>query len=185
MKRLDKILFYLSVPKCVCCKERLDVDDGPLCKSCTTDYISHKRIKDCSVCANVLKDCTCTNDYLEAHFVKKLLKVCRYTHREDRKIPSNHLIYSIKRDNRKDVLRYMTDELVSVINNHLTVDNSFAVCSVPRGRRNYIKYGIDHAKLLSTEVAKRLGVFALKSRLPYFLSPISGIWRYANCARIW
>ena len=158
MNLLDKALFYLSVPKCVCCKERLDIDDGPLCKLCTSAYASHKRIKDCSVCARVLEDCTCPNDYLESHYIKRLLKVCRYTHREDRKIPSNHLIYSIKRDNRKDVLKYMTGELLSVINKHLTIDDTYVITSVPRGRKNYIKYGIDHASLLSREIAKNLGI---------------------------
>lgn len=158
MTFLDKVLFYISVPKCVCCKERLDLEDGPLCKACVKEYEAHKRIKNCSVCSKVLEWCVCSNDYLESHYVKKLLKVCRYTHREDRKIPSNHLIYSIKRDNRKDVLEYMSGEILSVINNNLKIDDSFIVCSVPRSRKNYIKYGIDHAALLSKHVASKIGI---------------------------
>jgi len=148
----DRILYYLSVPKCVGCGTRLSINEGPLCNSCLKEYENVKE-RNCSVCAKRLENCTCSNKYLEAHYVRKLVKVYRYVHRDD--LPSNRLIYSLKRDNRKDVLDFLSDELAAALSNSVNNIDKCVFVNVPRRRETALKYGIDHAQLLAKSLAKR------------------------------
>ena len=70
-------------------------------------------------------------------------------------LPSNNLIYSLKRDNRNDVLEFLTDELAAAISNSIDSLDNCVFINVPRRRREVAKYGIDHAKLLAKSLAKR------------------------------
>ena len=90
-------LFYLSVPKCVCCDKRLDKDDFALCSDCLEEYKETKKRR-CSVCKRLLHECSCANTYLERHMMHKLIKVFRYSPSEsyDEKKAANELIYKIK-----------------------------------------------------------------------------------------
>lgn len=72
-------------------------------------------------------------------------------------MPSNNLIYSLKRDNRKDVLDFLSKELADAISNGIEKPESYLFTSIPRRRSEIIKYGIDHAEILARAVAKRLG----------------------------
>ncbi len=157
MKRsfIQKILFYLSVPKCVCCSERLDIDDGGLCKRCAAEY-SEVKMRNCSRCARILSECTCSNKFLEKHHVKRLIKVYRYVQHHEN-VASNSLIYSLKRDNRGDVLDLLSSELETAVRNSIENPSDFIVTNVPRRRKAIKKYGIDHAKLLAVALARRLG----------------------------
>lgn len=148
----DTILYYLSVPKCVGCGTRLSINEGPLCSVCLEEYENVKE-RNCSICAKRLEMCTCSNKYLEAHYVRKLVKVYRYVHRDD--LPTNRLIYSLKRDNRKDVLDFLTDELASALSNSVNNLDECVFVNVPRRRKTALKYGIDHAQLLAKSLAKR------------------------------
>ena len=160
MSFIKKLLFYLSVPKCVCCGERLEASDKALCRICSKDYFDHKT-RNCSVCSKVLSQCTCTNDYLKNRYTKRLVKLFRYIKRDDteRIFPSNMLIYSLKRDNRSDVLNFLSDELTGAIKNSIKTDKfGYLITSVPRRPSAVRRYGIDHAKLLAKSVAKKLDV---------------------------
>lgn len=147
----DSILFYLSVPKCVSCKERLKRHERALCDPCMTEYREIKK-RNCSICAKTLDFCTCPNKYLDTHFVHKLIKVYRYVQRDN--LPSNNLIYSLKRDNRNDVLTLLTEEISSAIDNSLKIDENTVFTNVPRRKREAKRYGLDHAALLSKSLAK-------------------------------
>ena len=116
--------------------------------------IEYKEIKkrNCSVCSRTLDACTCTNNYLDSHYVHKLIKVYRYVRRED--LPSNEIIYSLKRSNRKDVVSFLASELADAIDNSLVIDPSFVFTNVPRRKKEARKYGIDHAAELSKALAK-------------------------------
>ena len=160
MSFFKKLLFYLSVPKCVCCGERLEITDKALCRICTKDYFDHKT-RSCSQCSKLLSECTCTNDYLKNHYTKRLVKLFRYIIRDDteRSFPSNMLIYSLKRDNRADVLDFLSDELANAINKTISPKKiEFLITSVPRRPKAVRRYGIDHAQLLAKSVAKKLDV---------------------------
>ena len=150
-----KILFYISVPKCVACYEKLDIDDEALCKKCAPEY-EEVKLRNCSRCAKPLDECSCSNEFLENHYTKKLIKVFRYVQHHEN-ITSNRLIYSLKRDNRDDVLKFLTAELSRAVRNSIENPKMYVITSVPRRRRAVIKFGIDHAKLLGKALAKELG----------------------------
>ena len=151
----ERILFYVSVPTCVCCRRRLDIHETALCSSC---FEKHQRLKfrNCSRCGKKLHECSCSNEYLEAHYVRKLAKVLYYMQRDDM-LQLNSLIYSLKRENRKDVLDFCSKELAEVILRSFPKAKECIVTNVPRRKKSIIKYGFDHAELLAKEVAKNIG----------------------------
>lgn len=148
---LKLIVHYISVPKCVCCEEKLGYGKGALCDSCLEIYREIKT-RDCSLCSKPLYRCSCSNSYLEAHYVKKLIKVYRYL--PELSLPTNRLIYSLKRDDRDDVLDFARRELSAAIKNSVENPSEYIFTYVPRRRKSVVKYGIDHAQLLSKALAK-------------------------------
>ena len=152
---IDKFFFYVSVPKCVCCQERLNINDLALCPKC---YAEFEKIltRNCSVCSKVLSECLCCNEYLEKHFVKSLLKIFRYNQR-DENFAANSVIYSLKRDNRKDVIDFCTSLLSRAIKHNLDTDGETIVTNVPRRRSAIIKFGMDHSAVLAKSIAKDIG----------------------------
>lgn len=154
----ERIIYYLTVPKCICCSEILDFGDKALCKTCLKSYNENKNQR-CSVCKNVYSKCSCTNDYLSKRFVKKLLKVYRYrpSSSPNEKIPSNELIYHIKRGYRRDIVDFLSDEMVSVIKQNIKYEK-FVITSVPRSRSRIIKYGIDHSRKIAEAIASKLDI---------------------------
>lgn len=178
-----KIVFYASVPKCVCCKNALDFDDKALCKQCKEDY---ERIKDrkCSVCLKHLYECKCVNEYLEKHMMHKLVKVFRYKPSEsvNERIPSNQLIYIIKREKRIDLLDYISDEMIYAIKNSLKYEN-YVITNVPRSRVRVLKYGLDHSAEIAKMISKKLNieyVGLLKSKSKIAQKKTHGIERLKN-----
>lgn len=146
------VLFYISVPKCVGCREKLSINEAAICNNCLEQYEDVKR-RNCSVCGKMLYECECANDYLERHYVKKLFKVFRYVRIDP--LPSNNLIYSLKRDNRKDVLNFLADELFKSLSNEYKVGDNIIFTNVPRRKSAVVKYGMDHSALLAKALAKR------------------------------
>ena len=153
-----KILFYTSVPKCVCCREKLNADDVALCEKCNAEY---EKTKDriCSVCFKPLGECICTNEYLERHMMRKLIKVFRYKPSSDpnERLPSNELIYNIKRGKRNDLLDFISNEMISSIKNSLKYEN-YIITNVPRSRKRVLKYGLDHSAEIAKAIAKKLNI---------------------------
>lgn len=150
---MDRVLFALSVPKCVCCKTRLDYGKNALCLKCSAEFEQFKT-RNCSRCARKLNMCSCSNDFLEAHYIKRTIKCFRYLNRNDA-TPGNALIYSLKRDNRSDVLKRCTDELEYAIRNSISDPGGYIFTNVPRRKSAIIEHGIDHSELLARELAKR------------------------------
>ena len=70
-------------------------------------------------------------------------------------MPSNSLIYSLKRDNREDVLSVSADELTMAIKNSVENPANCVFTNIPRRKSAIVEYGIDHSGLLAREVAKR------------------------------
>ena len=149
----DRVLFALSVPKCVCCKTRLDYGENALCLKCSAEFEQFKT-RNCSRCARKLNMCSCSNDFLEAHYIKRTIKCFRYLNRNDA-TPGNALIYSLKRDNRSDVLKRCADELEYAIRNSISDPGGYIFTNVPRRKSAIIEHGIDHSELLARELAKR------------------------------
>ncbi len=151
---INDIMFYISAPKCVSCKRRLAINEHALCKDCLKEYQNIK-LQNCSICSKTLDKCSCTNKYLDKHYIHKIIKVYRYIHRSP--MPSNDLIYSLKRDNRRDILKFITNEIYDAICN--TFDpaelKDYIFTNVPRRKKSKKKYGIDHSALLAKSIAKR------------------------------
>ncbi len=153
MKLFKNLMFYLSVPKCVFCGERLSRNEKALCSTCFSEYENEKN-RNCSLCTKPLSACSCPNHFLDSHFVHKLIKVFRYSAND--KLPTSSLIYSLKKDNRSDVLDFLSSELAEAIQNTVQDPQSYIFTSVPRRKKSIAKYGIDHASILSRAVAKKL-----------------------------
>ena len=154
---IRRILYYVSVPKCVYCKEKLDYEDRGLCKKCMVEYKRHKQ-RNCPHCAAILSECACTYDSLKAHGIKKFVKLFRYSKAES-SMPSNYLIYSLKQDNRADVLSFLSEELATAINHSFDINHGeFVITNVPRRKTAIVNFGYDHSKELALAVARILDI---------------------------
>lgn len=151
----EQILFYVSVPTCVCCKKRLLKSDLALCPQCI-EKRERMKFRSCSRCGKKLDMCLCANEYLESHYMKKLAKCFRYMQREDT-LPLNAPIYSLKRHNRDDVLEFCSNELAGAIRNCYPDASEFIFTNIPRSEKSIVKYGFDHAEMLAKSVAEKMG----------------------------
>ena len=135
----NRILFLCSVPKCVKCGAKLDYKDRGLCCDCLSVYQNHK-LRNCPKCSKVLSQCACSSDYLAAHGVKNVIKLFRYSKAEEA-MPSNYLIYSLKQDNREDVISFLSEELASAIKNSLDLTKGkYIITAVPRRRKAIVNF---------------------------------------------
>ena len=152
---MDRALFALSVPKCVCCGERLDYGQRAFCHSCALNF-DEFTTRNCSRCAKVLSECDCSNSFLETHFVKRVIKCYRYQS-DNKNTPSARLIYSLKRDNRRDVLDIATDLMIVALGNSLGDISDCIITNIPRRKAAIVEYGIDHSALLAENIARKSG----------------------------
>ena len=154
---IKRAIYYVSVPKCVLCKEKLNYDERGLCGRCMHAYNEHKE-RNCPRCARKLSECFCTYDFLEAHGIKNLAKLFRYS-KTEQSLPSNYLIFSLKQDNRSDVVSFLADELAEAISKNICKDrDSYVITNVPRRNKAIVIFGYDHAKRLAEEISKRLDI---------------------------
>ncbi len=181
--RIDRILYYLTVPTCVRCEKIIDIDDFAFCKSCVKDYTEAKAQR-CSHCLKGLTECLCSNEYLEGHFVKKLIKLFRYkpTGDEFDLLAQNTLIYTLKRRSRRDVIQLCTAELAQRIRESVKLDN-LVITNVPRSKRRIRKFGLDHMQPLAKSLARELDIpyiRPLRSRVKLMQKKMSGEERFLN-----
>ena len=152
---MDRVLFALSVPKCVCCGERLNYGEKAFCHKCSAEF-SDLKTRNCAKCARVLSKCDCVTPYLKAHFIRRVIKCYRYINRQNVNA-GNSLIYSLKRDNRADVLEVCAKELEAAIRNSVSNPGRYIFTNVPRRKAAIVEHGIDHSELLARELAGRFG----------------------------
>ena len=150
---MDRVLFALSVPKCVCCGERLDYGQKALCSKCSAEF-NEFCTRNCSRCGKILSECSCSMNYLESHFVKRVIKCYRYLGHQGNS-PANSLIFSLKRDNREDVLNFCADKLEYAIKCSVQKPENALFINIPRRRSAIVEYGIDHSGVLAKELANR------------------------------
>lgn len=152
----------MTVPKCVCCRKKLNRRDRALCSDCVIEY---ERSKDraCSVCFKRLGECKCPNEYLERHAVHKLVKIFRYKPSTDpnERVAQNELIYNVKRVKRRDLIDFISDELIISIKNSLKYED-YVITNVPRKRSRVLEYGLDHSEEIAKEIARKLNIEYVK-----------------------
>lgn len=175
----------MTVPKCVSCFDKLSFEDCALCPKCLAEYYETKAQSFCSVCLKPLYECSCTNDYLDSHFVHKVIKVLRYKASvEGVRVPAYELVYNLKRGNRRDIVKFLSEEIAESIRNSLKLENKkYIITNVPRQRSRRIKYGVDHSKELAKAVGKILDfeyLPILKSKSPKAQKKTHGEERITN-----
>lgn len=155
-------LFYMTVPKCVCCRRKLERREKALCTYCMNEYEKSKHSV-CSVCFKRLPECKCPNEYLETHMVRKLVKIFRYKPSTDpnERVPQNELIYNIKRMKRRDLIDLISDEMIPPIKASLKYVDC-VITSVPRKRERVLEYGLDHSEEIAKAISKKLGIEYVK-----------------------
>jgi predicted amidophosphoribosyltransferase len=77
-------------------------------------------------------------------------------------VPSNELIYKLKRSYRKDLIDFVADELARSVIAEIPDYDEFAITSVPRSKKRVRKYGYDHAQKVACALAQRLGIKYVK-----------------------
>ena len=154
-KFINNVFYYVTVPKCASCGKRMLKNEWALCTGCHTAYLDAK-ISDCSLCGKILSECDCSNNYLRSHFIKKLFKVYRYIPEEEP--PSNQLIYRLKRENRRDIREFISNELINVIRNKKIDLSDLIITNVPRRKKSIKKYGFDHTAMIAKILAKKLSI---------------------------
>ena len=122
-------------------------------------YDEYKHSRNCSRCAKIYCNCTCTSALLEENNIHTVVKLYRYRAIDDVN-PSKKIIFSLKEDNRRDVVEFLADELCeAILSSGLKIDkDSMFVTNVPRRKKAILKFGYDHAATLARAVAKRLDI---------------------------
>ncbi len=177
----ERALFYLTVPRCVCCNKALTWKEQALCADCLSSY-DNMKARDCSLCFHPIHRCTCTNARLNSHFVHRLIKVTRYIKR-DEDIPANALVYSVKKDNRKDVEQFMIKEMYASLLHADDHPENAVFTHVPRRTFAVRRFGYDHAARLSKALAKICGgtyVSLFRSRARHAQKELHGNERLSN-----
>lgn len=151
----DRVLFTLSVPKCVGCREPLDFGQKAFCPKCSAEFEEIKT-RNCSRCAKKLNFCTCSSEHLEAHFIRQVIKCFRYFARDEVNA-ANALIFSLKKENRRDVLELCTKELATAIRNSVPNPEQYVITNIPRRKSEIVDKGFDQAGILAVSLAKELG----------------------------
>ena len=179
----ERALHLFSVPKCIACGELLDFPARALCPQCMLKYEAAKD-RNCPSCSKRLFECGCTNKFLASHCVKRLVKVFRYMNTDDN-LAANSLIYSLKKDNRRDVVGLLADELAATVSVSVKEPESCVFTNVPRRKSAIVEYGIDHSALLAKALAKRFGaeyMSLLKSKARLQQKEMRGRDRIRNAA---
>jgi len=159
---IKNVLFYMTVPKCVCCRRKLNKKDRALCSECIVEFQKSKE-RVCSVCFKKLPECKCPNEYLERHTVHKLVKIFRYKPSVDPniRVAENELIYNIKRVKRRDLIDFISDEMSEPIKKSLKYQD-YVITNVPRKEARVLEYGLDHSEEIAKAIAKKLGIEYVK-----------------------
>lgn len=180
---VERIVYYVSVPKCISCGEKLDFASKVYCPDCELELFDAYN-RNCSRCNKILSECCCSNAYLKSKRIKNVIKLFRYIQREENFV-ANSLIYSLKKDNRRDCLALAADMLSNAILKAEPQCKEFIFTNVPRRRSAIIKRGFDHAALLAKAISKRLGaeyVPLLKSKTKRAQKTLTSSERKSNAS---
>lgn len=152
----SRMLFLVGAPSCIGCGEKLAEDSSPFCPRCMQEF---RAVRDhaCGICAAPLSRCTCAPPYMRANGVRKLIKVYRYRPDLSEDLPEKRLIFSLKRDNRRDTVAFAALLLADSIRAAIPHPENCILVNVPRRAQALVEYGYDHAAALAKATARILG----------------------------
>ena len=146
----DMFLRIAFVHKCVGCNKILDKDDfhRAFCFDCREVYLASK-MEMCPQCSLEAKECSCMPKLLkkDARVFRKLF----FYDKSKRSQPQNRLIYYLKRNKSKRVVREAARELETLIKAELEKlddTNEAVLACVPRSRGSAAVYGFDQSELI-------------------------------------
>lgn len=155
---LSELLFP---PKCIGCKERLDIfdekrrDEDAFCPKCRAEW-EREKLDNCPSCGVAAIDCACCPPTLKRKYVDCIALI-----KFGRTLSADRLIYTIKKRRLQKAFSFASDELAKrfkVYCYRYNVDLSEAIfTNVPRKASSVAKYGFDHAKLLAEMTAGLTG----------------------------
>ena len=155
------LLELLFPPKCVGCRERLDIfddkrrDEDAFCPQCRAEW-EREKLECCPSCGVAAVDCSCCPPILKRKYVD-----CVSLIKFGRTLSADRLIYTIKKRKLYKAFAFASDELAKRFESYCyryNTDLSDAVfTNVPRKASSIAKYGFDHAKVLSQLTATAVG----------------------------
>ena len=156
----DLLLRIAFVHKCVGCNKILDKEDfhRAFCFDCREVYLASK-MEICPQCSLEAKECTCMPKLLknDAKCFRKLF----FYNKNKQSQPQNRLVYYLKRNKSKRVVREAAKELEPLIKTEIeaayNADDVIFVC-VPRSRSSASVYGFDQSAVLCKELSELCGI---------------------------
>ena len=155
MNLREELYRLFCLPKCVSCQKPLSRGEDVLCVDCAKLFMD-ERIRDCSFCFQKISECTCTPKQFKTARIKNLFKISRYSMTSELS-PTKGLVYSLKHDNYTRVFSFISHLIAERLRAYFGESASeLILIPIPRRRKNVIKYGYDHASVLSSMIAKLL-----------------------------
>lgn len=152
----EELYRLFCLPKCTSCQNPLERGENVLCDECMKTFKA-EMFNDCSFCFEQISRCTCTPKPFKKARIRRLFKISRYfAMKEDS--PTKSLVFSLKHENISRVISFMANELASRIRDYYQENASeLVIVPIPRRKKSIVKYGYDHALVLSRRIAKILG----------------------------
>ena len=149
---LSRIIF---VHKCVGCNKILAEEDfnRAFCYDCREVYLASK-MEICSECSLEAKECSCMPKLLKKDALR--FKKLFFYNKNKRSQPQNRLIYYLKRNKAKRVIKEVAKELELLVKNAIeefeVFEDAVLVC-VPRSKKSAALYGFDQSKIICKELS--------------------------------
>ena len=152
----DMLLRIAFVHKCVGCNKILGKDDfhRAFCFDCREVYLAGK-MEICPQCSLEAKECACMPKLLkkDARCFRKLF----FYNKNKQSQPQNRLIYYLKRNKSKRVVREAAKELEPLISEeikNIDAENEAVLVCVPRSRSSAAVYGFDQSEVICKELSE-------------------------------
>ena len=156
--------WFFSVHKCGGCGKILDVERyyEPFCSECELAWRASLTAS-CGECFLPALECRCMPKQLASAGALCLRKLFFYES-ENVRSPQMSLIYLLKRRKVRRMTSFAAKNVAELVKSELgelgILDSprQLVVTFVPRGKRGLTEYGFDHARLISEELARSLGL---------------------------
>jgi len=162
MKLLEYLKRSFIVRKCVVCESPIDYNrKTAICDECQKYWLSALDVL-CDKCGYESEYCTCGNKALTKHV--DFFSFCIF-YKSDSTNPVNSIVYKLKKDYNDEVFRFcaelMKNKALKMFSKHNASPYDYYVTYPTRRKKGIVKYGYDHAKLLSQYFADMIGAKTL------------------------